>query len=605
MEHVRVLGDSVGLLYRRLVVLRRVLPVVAFFLVLIQQVVEHFWLEWVPPAVPFLVETLIYGALGPLVAWFALTSLMHWVQDQEEAEVYLRNLHEVSRQAAAATDTHALVEMALRLPEQVLGPVATSLIMREHAEAPWMLAGTYRLSPDQRSVLEAATLAMGTGHYCDRCAALAATARDNCPLLTPLQPISLPAVASVICLPLSTARAPLALLNVYLAEKKPFSRTTRRVLESMAAVMAVALDHARLRAREMHVLQQVERAVRQQESLNTTLEHLLTDIVAVQRAEGGAVFLTTRESAGPELTAVAAWPQPDICAQVIDLAHQAFEERRPVVSNDVRPGEQVLAVPLVAEGLVVGVLALRSSRHLSAFQTSFLHISASMMALLVRNSQLHAELESQAVLEERNRLAREVHDGLAQSLGFLNFKVQQVDRLLARGQWEGARRALQELRQGVQDVYGEVRLTIQDLRWAPEGNGGLIERLRKYVETFAGRTGLEVTLEVRGEPRFSPLQEVHLFRVAQEALTNVHKHAHARHVWVRLYGNASDVMLEVEDDGVGLSVNPNPVPGRFGLRIMQERVEAIGGRVSLESMPERGTRLRVTVPNRRLALERR
>jgi signal transduction histidine kinase len=233
-----------------------------------------------------------------------------------------------------------------------------------------------------------------------------------------------------------------------------------------------------------------------------------------------------------------------------------------------------------------------------------------MMALTIRNSQLYAELESQAVMEERNRLAREVHDGLAQSLGFLNFKMQQVDRLLAREQWEVARQALREMREGVQDLYTEVRLTIQDLRWpSSEDDQGLDERLHQYVTAFAARTNLDVSLEVDGEPHLSPQEEAHLFRIVQEALANVRKHAQAQRVWVRLRAGPEETTLEVEDDGKGLSPAAYPqdsvrsaslrdlpdIAEHFGLRIMQERAEAMGGRLSLRSVPGQGTRLQVTV----------
>jgi signal transduction histidine kinase len=224
------------------------------------------------------------------------------------------------------------------------------------------------------------------------------------------------------------------------------------------------------------------------------------------------------------------------------------------------------------------------------------------MALLVRNSQLYQRLESQAVLEERGRLAREVHDGLAQGLGFLNLKLQHVDRLLNRQEWEAARQALGELRAGVQDLYAEVRLTIQDLRWRADGAQGLVERLQKYVADFTTRSGLDVSLTAAGEPNLPPRDEVRLLRIAQEALVNVHRHARARQVRVRLRAEPEGIVLEVEDDGIGLPLEhaegAESLEGRghFGLRHIRERVESMGGRLDLHSVPDQGTVLKVTVP---------
>ena len=225
-----------------------------------------------------------------------------------------------------------------------------------------------------------------------------------------------------------------------------------------------------------------------------------------------------------------------------------------------------------------------------------------MAALVISNSQLYAKLERQAVLEERNRLAREVHDGLAQSLGFLNFKIQHVTRLLDRKQWPAVRQGLEEMREALQEMYSEVRLTIQDLRWSLEDDLGLLERLQQYVTDFGERAGLEACLTVQGQPNLSPRDEVHLFRIVQEALANVQKHARAQKVCVRLSVEPEGIVLEVEDDGIGMPVNSHARDeiaaaelGHFGLRIMQERAEAIGGQLSLHSAPGEGTHLKLTV----------
>ncbi|MEJ2558834.1 MAG: ATP-binding protein, partial [Anaerolineae bacterium] len=127
-------------------------------------------------------------------------------------------------------------------------------------------------------------------------------------------------------------------------------------------------------------------------------------------------------------------------------------------------------------------------------------------------------------------------------------------------------------------------------------------RLRQYVLDFGDRTGLDISLDTEGEPILSLQEEIHLFRIVQEALANVHKHARAQRAWVRLQAGPEGTCLEVEDDGTGMSSEtypPDPllsdVPEHFGLRIMQERAEAIGGRLSLHSVPGQGTRLQVLV----------
>lgn len=593
-------------LYQRILILRRVLPVVALFLVFVHQLLEHTWLRWLPWPAHFLSQMLFYGAIGPALAWFTLTWIGRRVHERDEAETQLRSLYEVSRQAAAAVEMETLVEIALRMPEQVLLPLGTSLVVRDRSDAPWRLAGTHGLQPARRATLEAQLIASAQLR-CGECRALAATVRERCPMLASFSTSSSEEAGAVICLPLSTERPPLALLNVYLPSMTGLAPASRQALESMAASLAVALDRARLREQELETLRRMDQVVRRRDGLAATLQQILADIATAHGAEVSAVFLTASGQDEPELLPVASWPEAGGSVALAQAGREVL--RRGNIARrggGLQGGRHIIAVPLVAEGLVVGAVVMAGRRPFTASQSTLLEVAAGMMALVIRRSQLYAELESQAVLAERSRLAREVHDGLAQSLGFLNFKIQQVDRLLARtpsqirgarGEVEAARQALSELRAGVQEFYGEVRLMIQDLRLAAGEEQGLVERLRHYVNAFGARTGLDATFVVEGELELSPREEVQLFRIAQEALANVHKHARAQQVRVRLRATPDGTSLEVEDDGVGLPATPLDVPGHFGLRILQERVESLGGQLLLTGTSGRGTLLRVTIPD--------
>ncbi len=590
-------------LYRIVRLLRYILPITAFLFVVVHQSVTHDWLRSPQWSAHFLWQVLPYGTIGPVVVWLALTWFVRWARERDEAEAHLHCLYKISQQAATATEMEAIVDIALHMPEEIISPVATSLILREHPDGAWSLAGTYGLQKIEKEMLAARLTISGSDLYCGQCTALSATARQNCPLQIPLPQADMtPSVTPVICLPLSTERPPLALLNVYLLEEVSPSKGMRRALESMAAVLSVALDHARLRTREIQMLHRMEQASRRQESLAVTVGQILSDMVTVHRARAGEVFLISMDDKeDPTLTPITAWPEGKTHSFLISTAQRALLEEDSIMTTNSQHKEHVVAIPLMAEGLTTGVLVLASKHPFTASQQSFLQVAASMIALIIRNSQLYGQLESQAVLEERNRLAREFHDGLAQGLGFLNFKIQQVERLLAREQRETAQEALAEMREGIQNLYTEVRQTIQDLRWFPEDGQGLTERLHQYVLDFGDRTGLDVDMDVKGEPSLSPQDEIHLFRIVQEALTNVHKHAQARHAWVRLWAGPEATILEIEDDGMGISwaaSSQDPLSdaaGHFGLRIMRERAEAMGGQLSVHSTPSQGTRLQVTV----------
>lgn len=594
-------NQSAGSLYRSVRLLRYILPITAFLFVLVHQSLTHGWPGSPQLSSHLLWQVLPYGTIGPVLVWLALTWFARWARERDEAEAHLRCLYDTSRQAATATETEAIVDIALQMPRQLISPAATSLILREQPDGPWSLAGSHGLKEKEQEMLAARLTIAGSDLYCGQCRALSATARQNCPLQVPLpQADMLPTITSVMCLPLSTERPPRVLLNVYLFDEELITQGMRRALESMAAVLSVALDHARLRTREFQMLHRMEQATRQEESLAAILDKMLGDMISAHHAQSGVIMLASPVQEKPGLTSIATWPAEEANAHLVSVAEKALLEEDLITASASQIKEHVIAIPLMAETLTVGVLALASRHTFSAPQQAFLRVGASMIALIIRNSQLYAQLKHQAVLEERNRLAREFHDGLAQGLGFLNFKVQQVDRLLAREEWESARAAMGEMRAGIQELYTEVRQTIQDLRWFPQDGQDLSERLLHYVTDFRERTGLDISLEIKGQPDLSAQDEVHLFRIVQEALTNVHRHAQAQHAWVRLQAGLEATVLEVEDDGTGMVWGTSSqggvsldAPGHFGLRIMQERAEAMDGQLSLHSLPGRGTCLQV------------
>jgi len=202
------------------------------------------------------------------------------------------------------------------------------------------------------------------------------------------------------------------------------------------------------------------------------------------------------------------------------------------------------------------------------------------------------------VLQERQRVAREVHDGLAQTLGYLNIQMGITDRLLADGEPEKAAAELAAMGRVTRDAYEDLRQSIVDLRAPLSPHGDLRRTLREYVERFTLQTGVPCHFENRrGSPvALSPSAEVQIIRIVQEALTNVKKHAPGARAWLSLKTNHRQVHATIEDDGPGFDPASIGHNGRFGLRTMKERAESVGGTFVIESSPGAGTRLQVTVP---------
>jgi len=216
------------------------------------------------------------------------------------------------------------------------------------------------------------------------------------------------------------------------------------------------------------------------------------------------------------------------------------------------------------------------------------------------DAQVRATQVAQAVSGERERLARELHDGVAQALFFLNVKATALERSLVPADTPPAGMTLKpagageagpiavEIAKAVQDTSVRVRDAIFDLRTAPEPGQPLNAWIRSYVQGFAELHGLAGDVQEQGAGRELSLeQQLHAMAIVREALHNVAKHAHARTFLVRLAWDPTELTVVVRDDGRGL---PDPVPGpaqgRYGLAALSEHAQAAGGRVTLSPGPD-------------------
>ena len=222
--------------------------------------------------------------------------------------------------------------------------------------------------------------------------------------------------------------------------------------------------------------------------------------------------------------------------------------------------------------------------------------------LALQTEQLFRRAQTAAILDERDRLAREMHDSVAQVLGYVNIKGQAAQQFLARGDTARAIATIDELGEAARGAYADVREEILGLKTSPTPERGLAGSLDAYVRTWEEQSGVEAHLNCTALDGVADLDgqlaEVQLVRIVQEALSNVRKHAHARTVQISAAKEAGWVEVAVQDDGVGFDpahLSRGQFP-RFGLATMQERAEAVGGSLQIDSGPGRGTQVRVRVP---------
>jgi signal transduction histidine kinase len=214
----------------------------------------------------------------------------------------------------------------------------------------------------------------------------------------------------------------------------------------------------------------------------------------------------------------------------------------------------------------------------------------------VANINLYNTIKERAIIEERSRLSRELHDGPAQRLAALTLKLDLLSNTIRDADSDAAMSQIAGLKDELKAAHIEVRETIDQLRLKMSESPGILSALAEYTREFSRGSGIPCHVYLAdGHTELNPLASVEMLRVAQEALTNVRKHSRAGHVEVRFESHSHLVTMIIKDDGLGFEITP--VSGHHGLSVMKERVESLGGKLEITSSPGTGTEIRVTVPS--------
>jgi len=220
------------------------------------------------------------------------------------------------------------------------------------------------------------------------------------------------------------------------------------------------------------------------------------------------------------------------------------------------------------------------------------------------NLNIRRRIEREAIIEERRRIAREIHDGIAQSLSYLNLKTKSVSDLLTSKDTVQALTELNDIRQVVQDTYEDIRESIDQLSTEIR-SVSVLSALGNYVNEFSNNNGIPVEFNV-SKPfmQLSPVVELQMLRIAQEALTNVRRHAMASAVELTLSNSGDEVEMIVKDDGKGFKLEEleKHTPGYHGLTIIKERAEGLGGHVLITTAPGQGTEVKINLPAEKVRL---
>lgn len=601
-------------LYHQIRWARLWLPLLIVALVLLHQLVV---LPLGGPAVQFWGNLLFYALLGPSATYVVLDWIAKALKERERAQqelqrLYrelaqsferLRGLQRVTERFAGAADLQTVVDAAVEGGRTAMGARATALALRQGVRA--VDADDAEVARRLEAQVDRAELAYREG--------------GDTPRWTES--------GSVLAYPLVWGGRHEGSFHA-LFDQDP-DASVRETFAIVANDFANTVEAVQARTRDLLTLFEVDRSIRAEGNLNRLLDSLLRQMLARADAAQAGVFLLDEDRLLHLRAAVRSDPRgedPRQPAPIPVKLHegpigQAAALGAPLVvarlaGEQVEPHEGAL-LPLGGSALllplrlgdgpiergegVVGVVALSHPEpaHFDSTRLPFLALLASQVALAVRNADAYLQSEELAIVEERTRIAREIHDGVAQSLAFAALKLDLAARLLQRDP-AAAEAEMLRAKETIREMIREVRRSIFALRPVDLERFGLLETVRRYALDFGQQNEVQIELQLAPAEGLSVKTEAVLFRIFQEAMHNIAKHAKARRVRVRVEPDGLGAELEVVDDGVGF--DPGEVSdrvstaGSLGLRQMRERVEGRGGVLEVSSRHGEGTRVRARVP---------
>jgi signal transduction histidine kinase len=443
---------------------------------------------------------------------------------------------------------------------------------------------------------------------------------------------------SYLAMPLLVSETLYGGLMFYYRAKRTFTDEDLQLGESLAGFAALAIDNNRLRREESERRAESERrrtvaeslgkiieAINSEQSLDEVLAYIVktasqllgAEACVLHRVDYDQQFVSIQSRYGLplELSVIKGFPLLSS-----PKADQEILERRPfwiedfgtlnrqqqaaadIIDESIYTWRKVvgalyrawLAVPLIVKDQVYGSLAFYYAQP-QKFDSETVDLAttfANQTSLALENAQLHAQAEETAVLAERNRLARELHDAVTQTLFSTSLIAEVLPRLWERNPEEGLVR-LGELRALTRGALAEMRTLLLELRPSALMDAELNELFRHLADAFTGRARLPIRLAVEGASGpLSPDVKIAFYRITQEALNNISKHAEASQVELVLRCAPEKLELSIADDGCGF--DPRSVPSEhLGVGIMQERAAGIGAVFNIDSAPGKGTRISV------------
>lgn len=408
---------------------------------------------------------------------------------------------------------------------------------------------------------------------------------------------------------LTTVTWALSLFFIILA----FSVSSFKLLSTIAGLQN------RRRMRELTILNEIHQNLDDFHNLNAMLNRALDKLLQITKTDSGDLYLVDEQSNDLTHTLHRGIPENVFKKEIQSSLTDWVKDESPrinrqmlmgnlenfhgdVVDSLINSGFNSLAfIPLKSSRGTSGIVCLfsRNLDHFEPGEAKLLINVGNQIGIAIEKARLYEKVQAVAVLEERERISSELHDGLAQVLGYVITKSQATRQLLRK--LITANEYLVELENVAQEVYTDTREAILGLRTAVSGNRSMVSALREYASRFNQMHNIRTEISVgdRIIPSLPPQIELQVIRIVQEALSNIRKHAEATRAMIKVAATDDDVTVTVEDDGKGFNVYAKNEGDwtKFGLRNMKDRAESIHANLSIKSRPEYGTTITLRIPS--------
>ncbi len=537
-------------------------------------------------------------------------------QVRQNEDTHFRILTEVSQQITSILEIGQLLEQVVRLIQSTFGYYHVGIGLIEGDEVVYRVgAGTLWDRADFR--FKPSRLKVGSEGISGWVAATGQPALiPDVTLDTHYVWMQGSLTRSELIVPITAKGTTIGVLDLQSEQFDSFSQSDLVLMQSLANQAGVAIENARLfsslarRTEQFRVLTEVSQHIISLTSLDELLGNIARTVkeafgylhvgiglvegsIVVSKAEAGAFEAAYRSARIPLGQGIWGW-----------VAQHGESLRSGHGSGDVTDAhlqgigiQSHICVPLKVKDKIIGVMSAASDRP-EAFDQSdeiILQTLANQTSVAIENVRLHEQEKRIAIVEERQRLGRELHDSVTQSLYGITLYSQAAAGHLAMRHYGQVDKYLDEINETSREALAEMRLLIYQLRPPVLEKEGLLAALQARLAAVEGRAGLNTDLKTDLTDRLPIAIEEGLYHIAQEALNNALKHSHARSVHVSLLQNRGIICLEIEDDGSGFEVASSYQEGKMGLLDMEQHASELGGRLTIDSGPGKGTRIRVDI----------